>query len=201
MINQDNRSQWVSERFIQFVDIVFGVVVAQGFVRYFDLIINPGSSWFAFCVLVSAYIVIILSWIGYHQSISRYPYEVRTVKAWIRMFFDFLVVSVYARLLFSIADFKAGAENARLDNYLWNYPLIFGLYLLSGFTRIWEKSDKHASRWGSLLILGFFYGLLLMFYKSKANVSACFNWLYLGIYLLTYIGYRCWRQHHYEISR
>lgn len=144
--NNQPRPLWVSDRFVQFVDIVFGVVVVQGFVRYADIIMQPSLSWFAFWALAGVYLITTLSWVGYHRSMNRYPYETTSIKAWFRMVFDFLIVSVYARLLFSVGDLRAGAQSARIDNYVLGYLLVFVFYLLSGISRIWEENDrKHPS--------------------------------------------------------
>jgi len=197
------RALWVSDRFVQFVDIVFGVVVAQGFVRYADLIMHPSVSWFAVWALVGVYVVTTLSWVGYHRSMNRYPYETTTRKAWVRMACDFLIVALYARLLFSIEELRGGAQTARLDNYIFGYLAIFALYLASGFSRVWERNDRSASRWTIILAFGAGYALLLVLYKVLvANCGVCLwiNWLFLAACVLPYVGYRLWRHPYYETS-
>ena len=69
-MNPESKNLWVSDRFVQFVDIVFGLVVVQGFIRYSALILDPTASWFTSWALAGVYTVTILSWIGYHRSMS-----------------------------------------------------------------------------------------------------------------------------------
>jgi hypothetical protein len=197
------RALWVSDRFVQFVDIVFGVVVAQGFVRYADLIMRPSVSCFAFWGLGGVYVVTTLSWVGYHRSMNRYPYETTTRKAWVRMGCDFLIVALYARLLFSIEELRGGAQTTRLDNYIFGYLAIFLLYLASGVARMWEKNDRSASKSKPILACVGSYSFLLVAYgilAHKFGVYLSVNWLFLLACPLLYTGYRLWRHPYYETS-
>jgi len=196
-----DRTLWVSDRFVQFVDIVFGVVVVQGFIRHDQLILHPGSSWFAFLGLAGVYTTTILSWIGYHRSMNRHPYDTRSMKAWIRMLMDFLIVSVYTFLLFTVKDLEKGAAASTLEYYLLGYFLIFVFYLLSGFARIWETSDLTASKWNGLLVCAGYYLALVLGYPwaltRLAITTEYMNWFFLLACPLPYVGYRIWRQRHY----
>lgn len=200
----EDRRLWVSDRFVQFVDIVFGVVIVQGFVRYDELILNPASSWFSFWALVGVYLTTTLSWIGYHRSMNRYPYETRSMKAWVRMFMDFIIVSVYAFLVFSVDDLQEGVKASTLERYLFGYFLMFIFYLASGFSRIWEKDDPQASQWRGLLIFALYYLLLVLLYPHmliRQPISAeTINWLFLFACPAPYVGYRVWRHGRYAPS-
>lgn len=198
MKKQDN--QWVSDRFVQFVDIVFGVVVVQGFVRYDWLILDPFSSWFTFLALLSLYVVTTLSWIGYHKSMVTYPYQTESRKSWLRMIADFLIVSIYAYLLFSIQDLAAGSDGANLSRYLLGYVLVFAAYIASGFFRQMETSNRGASKMNKLFIIGSIYVGLFLIYPfsiSKIGLSAT-NWTFIFTTPIVYLVYRLWRHPEYE---
>lgn len=192
------RPFWVSDRFVQFVDIVFGVVVAQSFARYDWLIANPPSSWFLFSALLTVYITTVLSWIGYHRSMHRYPYEAASFIAWLRMLADLLIVSVYAFLLFSLEPLKEGPATSRLDGYLLGYFAMFVCYLASGFARIWETSDSQASKWTGLLVFALYYLVLVLAYPYAltrlAITAELINWFFLVACPVPYVLYRIWRQ-------
>jgi 5'(3')-deoxyribonucleotidase len=117
------------------------------------------------------------------------------MKAWLRMALDFLIVAAYARLLFSLENLNVGAQAARLDQYLFGYLLIFILYLLTGFTRIWEKNDLGASRWKELAIsVGYYFILWIVYQFVIQSASATLvNWLFLLLCPIWYVGYRVWR--------
>jgi len=65
----------LSERLVQFIGIVFAVVVAESFVRYSSLILNPATSPIGFVGLLVVYLIIISSWIRYHRKAFKYPYK------------------------------------------------------------------------------------------------------------------------------
>src|SRR5688572_25305504 len=81
-VEEPEPDRWVSDRFVQFVDIVFGVVVVQGLVKYSDLILDPSVSWFAFVGLIGVYVLTTLSWVGYHLSMNQYPYVTTSLRSW-----------------------------------------------------------------------------------------------------------------------
>lgn len=195
--NVQDVEHWVSEKFVQLVDIVFGVVIAQGFSRYDDLIIRPWESWFAFLALVGVYIVTVLSWIGYHRSMARYRYRVNSIRAWCRMGSDLLIVALYARLLFSVDELMGGAQEARMSSYVSGYLLVFLLYLVSGWLRILETGDRNASRWQLILIFAVLYSIPLLT-TGCWETLVCAKWLVNVGCWLAYIGYRVLRQRYYK---
>jgi hypothetical protein len=200
-LNQSNASdQWVSDKFLQFVDIVFGVVVAQGFSRYSDLILHPLSSPLQTLALAVVYLTTTLSWIGYHRSMHRFPYDTRSMRSWPRIVLDFIIVSLYARLLFSITDLGNEPSTAYLFDIILGYVLVFFIYVCSGISRIWELGNPKASRLKELCFLVAAYSLLLVIYTYLRITldPVVVNYLFITFCALVYVGYRAWRHRKYE---
>src|SRR5512141_2455914 len=97
-----DRRKWLSDRLIQYVDIVFAVVIGQAIVRNIDLVRHPLSLPFAALALFVVIGTVTLSWIGYHKSMYEYPYQadLRSVRRTFRPFTDFFIVVVYTFFLF-----------------------------------------------------------------------------------------------------
>lgn len=189
-----SREDWVSDKFVQFVDILFGFVVGQGFVKYTSLLLDPSSEWFSWWALVGIYTVVILSWISYHRAMSQYSYATEKIIGWLHMTADFLVVCAYARLLFLIEELKPGAQTAKLDQYVFGYVLVFVFFLLSGQLRILEHSDPNASVRHLMVYFGSFYLLLFGFYKfvfpPLGLDTAVVNWVIVMVCPVVYVYYR-----------
>jgi len=73
------KRNWISDKLIHYVDIVFGLVVGQSIIRNIDLIQNPLKYFFAFLALIVVISTVTLSWIGYHKSMYNYPYKAETI--------------------------------------------------------------------------------------------------------------------------
>src|SRR6266516_7081546 len=114
----------ISESFVRLIDIIFGVIMAQGFVIYRARITNPSPS-IANGSLLLVYTTIILSWIGYHKSIVGYPYN-RSIWSRIRVTADILILVLYAYLVFV-------AETLQL--VLGALVIVFVLYAITGLIR------------------------------------------------------------------
>ena len=198
----EEKRKWISDRLIQFVDILFGVVVGQSILRNLELLKKPWDFPFAFIAALVVIITVTLSWIGYHKSMYKYPYkaEILSIKR-IRPFTDFIIVVVYTLLLFTIDDFKTDPTNIRLDGFIIYYVLIFFLYIVDGYIRISEYRDHGASK----LILSYkfllFYFLLFTAYYYILNNNlpnlAFINYLTLIICFGLYLWYRMQREPHY----
>jgi len=125
----------LSEAFVRLIDIMFALTITQGFVIYRDLIVNPVLSLEA-ATLVLVYATIFLSWIGYHTSISRYPYN---KSAWsrCRLFLDIVILLLYAHLVF-------GVQN--LQTVFLGLATVFIIYVINGIARIREWRDGKVSK-------------------------------------------------------
>lgn len=150
----------ISNRLVDLVDIVFGVVVAINFGMLFasnpfdkgitlDQIISlPNLS------LVVAYIAIILSWVGYHQMIEYNPYVLNRW-GYFRFSFDVMIVFVYTVLMYSIKS---------ISLYLATFPIIFLLYAVGGAVRNKEYGRKVSWSRGSFEYTIFFSLTLLVWF-------------------------------------
>jgi hypothetical protein len=158
MIKQmEDKRKWISDKLIQYVDILFGVVVGQSIVHNMDLIKQPRSYPFAILAWFVVTITVTLSWLGYHKSLYKYPYtaEVLSVKRILRPFNDFFIVVLYAGFLLTIDDFKTHPANINLLTFILYYMGIFILYITDGVIRINEYKDHGASKfWLSAKYLG-----------------------------------------------
>ncbi|MFW9876106.1 MAG: hypothetical protein ACFFG0_23635 [Candidatus Thorarchaeota archaeon] len=141
-----------SESYLRLIDSIFGLTLTYGIILYKEIIQDPISTFSPKTLtLILVYNVIILSWMGYHKSISKYPYK-PLIWGKIRVFLDILIVFLYAYILFNI-EF--------LEKVILGIAIIYGFYFLGGFVRIREWGDKRVSR----PILSFaFIDVYLIFY-------------------------------------
>lgn len=130
----------VSDNLIRLVQVMFGLVVAQSLLLYRDVVVNPGHPHsVAFLALVVIYAVTITSWIDWHISVERCPYNLSPedghsrTEQW-RVVTEVLVVCVYAYALFTVAGFESNPA-ASIARYLFAFPLAFLAYVLSGLLR------------------------------------------------------------------
>ncbi len=132
------------ERFLGLVDIIFGLVVANGFVSYSEGF--PSSQFFLRTVAsVLIFLAIGLSWLGYHTSIKSYPYN-KTRWSKVRIVLDFFVLFLYTILTSSIMG--ATTDSSRI---LFSLFLVFAVYSIIGKVRRAEWRDtKVAKPWLSL---------------------------------------------------
>lgn len=156
----------LSEAFVRLIDIMFALTITQGFVIYRDFIANPAFSMET-VTLILVYATIIFSWIGYHTSISRYPYN---KSAWsrARLALDITILVLYTHLVFSVQD---------LQKVLLGLAAVFFFYVINGMARIREWHDRKVSKpWLSFIFASAFL----------------FEWYLLGSYPVTYSPYPPW---------
>lgn len=183
----------ISNRLVDLIDIVFGVVLAINFGMLFannpfeksitleQIITLPNLS------LIVAYIAIILSWVGYHQMIEYNPYILNRW-GYIRFSCDVVIVFFYTVLMYSV-------KNTFL--YLTAFAIIFLLYAVGGSVR--NKEYRHKVSWsrGSLEYTLFFSLTLLAWYVLESakpvypildNVPT--SWILILVVLFLNLDYR-----------
>jgi uncharacterized HAD superfamily protein len=79
------------------------------------------------------------------------------------------VVTGYAYLLFSVAPFE-NTPNADIGRHLLGYPIVFGLYLLSGWTRR-RAYGRYASHVTAIVVFGIAFALLAWSYPVVARIT------------------------------
>jgi 5'(3')-deoxyribonucleotidase len=209
------KRRWTSDKLVQYVDIVFGVVVGQSIIRYIDLIQNPLSHSFASTALLVVIITVGLSWIGYHKSMYDFPYKADNLSfasltksvSIFRPFVDFLIVVLYNYFLFTIDTFKVSPAVINLFPFIASYVLFFAIYYFDGVIRIVEYKNRLASHLdlslryliGYLVLLGSYVGLIyyLTHLAPSTFIVSVINWLYLVACGFSYVRYRRAREPHY----
>ncbi len=146
----------VSNRLVDLIDIVFGVVVAVNFAMLLgstpfeslptaeQMITLPNLS------ILVAYVAIILSWVGYHQMIEHNPYILNRW-GYIRFSIDVIIVFMYTVVMYSINVTPL---------YLGSFVIVFLLYAIGGLVRDKEYEEKVSWSRGSLKFTGLFFVVL-----------------------------------------
>lgn len=214
----EKKRRSVSDKLVQYVDIVFGVAVGQSIIRYINLIQNPLLHLFASTALLLVILTVGLSWVGYHKSMYEFPYKADNLSfhsleksvSILRPFTDFLIVVVYIFLLFTIDGLQQEPAGINLFTFIASYVLFFTLYIIGGVFRIIEYKDRDASRleisrryWlGYLFILGLYfdltYGLTHIAPQQWLPFLGPINWLFLLACAFFNLRYRRDREPHYK---
>lgn len=198
----------ISEQLVQLVQIIFGFVLAQSLGRYADIVIDPFSyeHRIAFMALLTVYFTTVMSWVDWHPTMEANPYNMSSRNPHrrtevLRLWFDLLVVTFYAYLLFSVEAFK-GNPQGDIGTHLYGYPLIFGMYLLSGLSRR-RAYGRYASYLSSIVIFGLLFLALAVVYntvdwerfdlESVSNLRLWANVVGLLLALSLMISYRVYR--------
>jgi 5'(3')-deoxyribonucleotidase len=171
-----DRDRRISEQLVRLVQLVFGVVLAQSFNVFQDVLVHPLGSghWLAAVALLTVYTTSVLSWIDWHTTMVLRPYNFNTHNRYrlieqLRLFADLLVVIFYAYLLFTIRPFLS-APGADIGRHLLGYPLVFMGYAASGLARIrahGRLASAQAPIWGFLAL----YVGLNVGYASLAHTA------------------------------
>jgi len=128
----------ISRTLISLVDILFVVVIAASFAFYGNYLFRPATSPVIFVGLVTVYLMAITSWIGYHFHITEYPYT-DSPQAKARFSMHLALVAMCAYLLYSLGTAQPTPD---LSPFLWGFPIIVGLYLISRQIRQKEYGAK-----------------------------------------------------------
>ena len=170
----------LAKEFIRLVDVVFGVLLAQGLLLYRGIILNPMKEFPKTLSLLAVYVIIMFSWYGYHKSILQYPYNLTTWSR-IRLMLDLLILVSYAYILYGLDD------PLRL---LLGSTMAFLLYFITGLVRIKEWNDSKVSKY--YLNVTFFGLFLACFLALKTQSLSSYTTTLLAsiITILLVIIYR-----------
>ena len=193
MKTQDTQSS-ISGSLTILVDIVFGVVIAESFALYHNYLFHPSISPI-FVGLLTVYLVTIMSWIGYHSSIAQYPYKDSGLgKA--RFVADLATVAMYAYLVYAVGGFTTTSVN--LSYYLWGFPTIFLLYIISGQIRRKEYSPEASKQ---RLLFAYLFGFISMcciyqflVFPVLSSYLWILNWVFISLQPIVNIAYRLQRR-------
>jgi hypothetical protein len=118
----ENQSGGVTGVYISFVDVLFSVIVATSFTRFYPITLD-----FQTFTVILAYTTVVASWVGYHKDflkgLDKYvgPY---------RFVIDLILIYLYNYLINSFKDFRL---------MLFIFPIIFGFYVLWELSRYFES--------------------------------------------------------------
>jgi len=166
----------LSEHYISFIDIMFGVMVAESFASFKSELFAPSFDLF---VLLLSYFTILTSWLFYHRSVKIRP----EVKPW-RFAVDVTILFLYFVLINTHKDFSI---------IVLSYPILWGLYLVWD----WLKSVEIGNRplpvfWSAPYLLVFV--TLAVFHFMIANAYPLLfewmKWVELGLLFVTVLTYR-----------
>jgi 5'(3')-deoxyribonucleotidase len=129
------RAEPLSTDFVRLVDIVFAVTLTQTLVIYRKEIVNFSPATLILTLSV-VYMTVALSWVGYHRSISKYPYN-QSRWSVLRLCLDVFILVVYAFLAFAASETK---------KVVAGLAVVFALYAIDGCTRIAEWRDPKVSK-------------------------------------------------------
>jgi hypothetical protein len=140
-------------------------------------------------MLLVAYVVVVLSWIGYHKAVEDKPH-----KDWSRFVIDLILLFLYFQLIFT----------RNLEDFIFTNLLIFGFYLVWVIKRRFEYKPKKEEKTieilkiirSSVTVIVF---IVLYLYHSntildnsieKIHGANFLEWIFLAIVLITNITYR-----------
>jgi hypothetical protein len=197
----------LSDKIVRLIQVLFGVILAQGTLRNSDLITSPfaTANIVATIGFASLYFTTVRSWIDWHLTMTKYPYDVRLGSPhrsteMLRIWADLGFVIAYAYLLFTVEPL-IGDPHADLLPHLQGYAVLFSLYLASGLLRRRHYGNA-AGQVKAISIFGSLYLLLVAAYwtvtrETGVGDSLATGWLnaasLLMIFGLTY-AYRSYRQ-------
>lgn len=146
--------------FIDFIDPLFAVVLSVSFAQILDeawfknfgLIFSREYGFEVATLLLLAYGTVVLSWVGYHQSIKTAPIKATGKWGFWRFIFDVFLLIAYFILLVSFCNFR---------RVLWTLVAIFVLYVAwDDFKRReYRQSDYPERRAVTLLWCIVFFGI------------------------------------------
>lgn len=177
----------ISDRLINLIDIIFGVVVAHSFMIIF--VANQSNSKLqlnSYLLLFLAYTAIVLSWMGYHKMMV-YNFYKQNKYGYLRFSLDILLVFLYAVLLYSYDN------SIRFFSIL---PIIFFIYTIGGILRNKEYNNNVSWPKGSLMFTGLFTINFLIYYiwtHLKINYNIFLFNVICGLTFIYLIWYR-WKR-------
>jgi len=159
---------------IDFIDPLFAVVFHISFVEvlhkpwFLDFhMIFQHPYLFQLGTLFLAYLTIINSWIGYHQSIKKKPINVEKFWGRVRFGLDIVLLIFYFILVVSYEDFH---------RELWVLAVIFLIFILWDQSKRAETSDNSEDSSARRGVTVFWFGVFILFLVVNSIVSGspCF---------------------------
>ena len=128
----------VAENLVRLVQVVFGFVLAQSLGSESAVVLRPwrAGNRLDAVALLGVYVTTVMSWIDWHATIARHPYDFSErhglrIAERLRFGVDLFVVSVYAFTLFAVRELATSGAGL----YLFGYVAMFAGYVVSGWLR------------------------------------------------------------------
>jgi len=145
---QTDTEERVSDRLLNLIDILFGLVLVEGPLAYRSILTAHGHRNLP--VVIALLLIVytaVRSFVDWHVLMEYAPYQImteesrklrllcepvrlRTLELW-RLYLDFLIVAIYSLMLLR-AHVLLDDQAAGLRFLMWTFPALFVLYLLWG---------------------------------------------------------------------
>jgi len=178
----------ISDIYLRLADVIFGVIIAASFFQFQDDLV-PFVFSFNTMMLLVAYIIVVLSWIGYHKAVEDKPH-----KDWSRFVIDLVLLFLYFQLIFT----------RNLEDFIWTNMLIFGLYLVWVIKRRFEYKPEEGKETTEIIkiirsvvifivLIGLYYFYSNMEVDNSVEIffgNSISEWGFLGTVLVINLVYR-----------
>lgn len=127
---------------------------------------------------------------------ARRPYDTRQLLDRFRFYSDVGIATLYAYLLFTIEPL-IGNPSGTLFYHLIGYPLVFVLYLASGFLRRWIHGTKASKPIPLFIGLAAYIALLIGYQAALSRAfigTGLLNTITLVVAFVLMFGYRSYRR-------
>lgn len=206
--NKNEKLGSLPRHFITFVEIFFAVVLGASILEFYKFLFPPDLTSPSFWAIVTVYFVAVTSWIGWHKSVTEFPYT-DSGAGYIRSMLDAIIVGTYVALLFFGSNidkvFSDSRNNDALLYFLWGFFLIFLIYYISGRIRRAEYTEREPDQVSKLHLIrrhGYILALIAIVYTVLYNIMPevlsqapkGVLWLFTMIPLATMVSFRSWRE-------
>lgn len=178
----------LSDVYVHFIDILFAVVIGQSFVLlssegwFASWLAQPFQNAFGIATLFLVYVLLVTSWVGYHQSTQSFP-----IKSVWRFIIDIILLFVYYMGFVYAGNFYT---------VIAIFASAFTLYTIWDIFRLKEYYSEKKLRRRLLkrlaISVGFTVGFLIivLLYPSICSLIPGFQWAFLFLVALLLIVYR-----------
>lgn len=191
----------VSDQLVRLVQIIFGFVLAQSLGRYDAVVLDPFAPEHRLqaLALLGVYITTVLSWIDWHVTMARRPYNFnpkagKRLTEEMRLLADLFIVSAYAFLLLSVTE-VGSPRLADPTRYLVGYVAVFFGYVLSGVLRRISYGPV-ASALGPIILFLLLDASALGLYEAEGETNEPWHsWLAVLAPIMLMVSYRLTRRY------
>ena len=167
----------VTQVYVSFIDVLFGVVVGISFVQFVPITLE-----FKTFTALLAYATVVASWVGYHKALSNGSDKYIGPS---RFVIDIILLYLYYYLISSFNNFPL---------MLFIFPIIFVFYVLWELSRLielWKKNEpKYRIIWNSIFLILFLIQLAAYSYFTNLSNVEWFQWTFWTVSMTMILLYR-----------